>query len=498
MRIGCPAPTCRRKAARCVALATALAGAGIFPLPSATLALRQAQAPRLGTWVNLGTADYGSRAALLHVAGGHDLVAWRVSPGGKQTYDIAELARKGGIAVGAKDLLDGKDWSGVSADSALLMDAGSPLIVFSGQGTGHYSLGCVVGALRSGSAWMLQSWSLSGACTFSNGGFSGGAAVSNANTLSADFAGGVLYYQIGVAPTIPAPSQSEIKISSLRHAEDASEVYDGNGTGHFYGGWYQFFSPKPSNDGIYVVDLQKGAARVQKAPGSRTGTVQPLVPQPLAMASPAGRTGVYAAYCPVTSPCNKVVLWRYGSKKTVAVPKSANATAAVALTAGPSGRLWLAWYNKVTFRVSTVRTNKAGTVFGPVESFSGPPGCGGDSLATVAASSGPSQRLDVVVVCKDFSDLKVSAEATQSLTGLGLTSSTSSISHKTGGSVTYRVTDAGDPVQGARVRMDRRTGTTNNNGQVSFSFPKGAGTGQFRVTATMANYHGATGSLRVT
>lgn len=277
--------------------------------------------------------------------------------------------------------------------------------------------------------------------------------------------------------------------------EAVSEVHAFAGP-DFFGGWYQFFSKKPSNDGIYLADLDKGAASVKKAPGTGTSTIG-QVPQPLAMASPIGSLGVYAAYCEVTRPCNRILLWRYGTKNAVSVPGSANSTEAVALARGPSGRLWLAWYNKVTARINTVRTNKADTAFGPVESFNGPAGCDGDSLATVAANSEGSQRLQIVVVCYDFNNGMTLAKATQSLTSLALAASTPSISHKKGGSVTYRVSDAGDSVPGATVRVDSRTGTTDQKGQITFKFPKGAKAGRFRVTATMTNYYAATGSLQV-
>jgi hypothetical protein len=271
--------------------------------------------------------------------------------------------------------------------------------------------------------------------------------------------------------------------------EAVSEVHAFSGS-DFYGGWYQFFSHKPSNDGVYVADLEKGGTSVRRAPGSGTPTVS-QAPQPLAMISPIGSGLVYAAYCQVANPCNHVLLWRYGAKKAAPAPGSANATPAVALARGPSGRLWLAWYNKVTGRVETVRTNKAETTFGPVELFKGPAGCDGDALATVAANSDGAPRLQIIVVCYDFNNGKTQAHATQSLPGLRLGGSTVSIDHKKGGSITYSVNDAGDPVPGATVKVAGKAGSTNQLGLITFKFPKGVKAGKFMVKATLFNYYPA-------
>lgn len=166
---------------RCGTLVLALAVALLISPPPSVFALHADKSPAPGSWTTLGAADRSSRAAMLRMANGHDLVAWRVTAGGKQTYDVAELSQNGGIAVGARAFLGGKDWpGGLSQDPALLFMAGHPLMIFSGQGTGKYSLGCIVGAVRSGSVWTLQPWSLSSGCTFANVGFWGGAASASA------------------------------------------------------------------------------------------------------------------------------------------------------------------------------------------------------------------------------------------------------------------------------------------------------------------------------
>ena len=477
------------------ALAVALASLSLAP-PSSILASRSTTSPSPGSWSRLSKAQESTTAAMLRTSNGHNLIAWQVHPRLKFSYDLAELSPTGGLAVGTKDIFAGHDWTGNSGTPVLLMDGGKPLIVFSGQESlsGKYSNGCVVGALRSGSTWVLQPWTLSLGCTFANVGF-GGATITKTGVLSADWGGGTLNYRVGASPSIPATTpDKEIKTSG--DTEFTSEVDDISGNGDVYGGWDQFFSRPASADGVYIEDLSKGSGE-KHAPDSGTSTTSHPT-EALAMASPSSRPGVFVAYCSNSSKCTRIDLWKYGAAKPMAVPKSSGGQM-VALSAGADGRLWLAWFAPATARVSTVRTNKAATAFGPVESYPVPAGCATDGNATVGISSGSAQRLDVAVICYDYnaSGSGTHISVTQSEAGLAISPPVAFISHKRGGSVTYHVLDAGDAVPGATVVVDERSGKTNGNGAITFKFPKGARVGIFKAIASMSDYYSATGSLKV-
>ena len=184
----------------------------------------------------------------------------------------------------------------------------------------------------------------------------GGATITGNSVLSAAWGGGAVTYRIGAAPSIPAGTpDSSVTLSTSGTAEFVSEATDSQ-TGDVYGGWYRFFSKPASRDGAYIADFSTKSAPKQ-VPGSGTNTSSHPV-QRLAMASPVGRGGIYAALCSNSSPCGTIELWRYGSKQIQVVPDSSRATVA-ALSAGPAGRLWLAWWNPTMGRVCTVRTNKA-------------------------------------------------------------------------------------------------------------------------------------------
>jgi hypothetical protein len=458
--------------------------------------------PRPGAWTQLGPSQGGTTATLLHIANGNDLVVWMPPVvSSKYYYDAAELKPKGGMASPPANVFGGHDWDGVTFTPNLVSDQGQPLLVFEGGrdniATDPYSRGCIVGDLLTPSGWQLQTWSLSANCLLDHV----GSTISQTGTLTAAWPGGWvngngIQYRIGVSSTIPATAADQQISTQVGDAGSVSAATDASNQ-DAYASWARFFSKPASNDGLWVANLTKNSAPL-KAPDTGTNLVASY-PEPVAVASPTGRGGIYAAYCNDTSPCSRVELWRYGDKKSLVVPKSSNPRS-VALSAGPSGRLWIAWWSSKDGTVRVVRTNEAGTAFGTVETHAGPHGCQSDGNASIRISSGSQQRLDVVMSCTDFtsSPAGVHASATQSLVPLQIAASTVAVNHKKGGSVTYRVSDVGDAVAGATVTVAGRKGKTDNKGQVTFRFPKGSKTGTFKVVATMTDYLGASTFLRTT
>ena len=303
------------------------------------------------------------------------------------------------------------------------------------------------------------------------------------------------FVPIGPSSTIPATGSDQHISTAVGDTGSVAAATESKSQ-DAYAAWTRFFSKPASNDGLWVADLTKGSAP-RKAPDTGTNLVASF-PQPVAIAAPTGPGGIYLAYCNDTPVCSKVELWRYGAPTAASVPGSSTARS-VALSAGPSGRLWIAWWSKTTGAVSVVRTNEAASVFGPVKTYAGPHGCQGDGNATISISSGSQQRLDVVVNCTDFNSSPIAnhVSTTQSMVPLQIQASTRSVSHKKGGSVTYRVSDVGDAVPGATVRVDGKKGRTDKQGHVTFSFPKGAKAGSFKVSASKAGYLPAATTLGV-
>ena len=126
--------------------------------------------------------------------------------------------------------------------------------------------------------------------------------------------------------------------------------------------------------------------------------------------------------------------------------------------------------------LSATRTNKAATRFGPVVKFKPPAGTSSVWKLKGEGSSGP---LDVLASVSTGSSL--AAWHTQVRPPL-------SIAAKKGAAgVTFSVTDAGDPVAGAKVVYAGKAQTTNTQGQATAPLAEGSG----KATATKPGYAGA-------
>lgn len=496
---------------RTAALCAVVVAAGVVAVTAPPVEARQSgplpdrvsSSPRPGAWTQLGTAQGGGTPALFHMANGNELVVWAAPEVvDNYHYEFAELKPSGDEVSSPKNVFGSHDWSSVTFSPTLVSYGGRPLLIFEGGRdsipTDPYSRSCIVGDVLSSSGWKLQTWSLSASCANPD---HFGATSTKSGTLSAAWPGGWangigVLYRVGASSSIPAAGSDQHISTVTGDAGNISEVTESKSQ-HIYAVWIRFFSKPTYKDGIWVSDLSTKSSPV-KAPGTGTNLVASF-PEPVAAASPSGRGGVYLAYCNNASPCSHVELWRYGAKKAVTVPKSSNARS-VALSGGPSGRLWIAWWSEKNGTVSVVRTNEAGDQLGPVETHAGPHGCTGDGNGTIRAGGGPQQRLDVVISCFDFSSAHgaVHVSETQSLVPLRLATTTPSVSHKKNGTVAYRVSDVGDAVQGANVSVDGKKGTTDKKGQVTFHFAKGSKPGYFKVVAWTGGYLSASSHLRIT
>jgi hypothetical protein len=188
--------------------------------------------------------------------------------------------------------------------------------------------------------------------------------------------------------------------------------------------------------------------------------------------------GVFLAYCDGYPRCLHVRLWRVGGRSLpIATGKDIED---VNLARGPDGRLWVMWQDSGKIRAT--RTNKAATKAGAIVTVKSPPGT--SSLWDVygEGSLGP---LDLLAHVSARGGLATWHR--QVLPGLTLKCS----AKRTG--ATCRVTDAGAPVAGAKVRAGGKTATTAGSGTASLSLARG----RHGVTATKAGYSPASASVRV-
>jgi hypothetical protein len=453
-----------------------------------------------GVWIDLTTSAEppigGNPAVWLSSTGVATVLWYRSIDKSEFTYEAVNITPAGAVAAAPVSIFKA-GWLSLTDDPTLVTDGKSPLLIFNGarssESTDPYSHSCVVGALEGKPSWTLQTWSLSSGCYNPNA----GAVATKSGELAAAWPGSfsgksAVLYRVGVSPTIPATGPDDhIATSEGGDVGRAGLASDIAGNDDVYIAWSQFFSKPSSQDGYYVKNVTADGG-VHKAPGTGTNSVNDVNgAADIAVANSNTHPGIFMAYCSDGNACT-LLLWKVGTAKPLIVPHSAPASD-VAISAGPDGRIWVAWYNHTTNDVSTVRTNKADTAFGPVETYKTP--CFEDGV--IGLSGGSFDRLDVALQCLDNSKLQIQQYVTQSLAGLSLHASATTIKDTVNNTVTYSVTDAGDAVAGVLVTVDGKSGHTTTAGTVSFTFPKGSKTGHFAVTASESNYYAAHGELDV-
>lgn len=193
------------------------------------------------------------------------------------------------------------------------------------------------------------------------------------------------------------------------------------------------------------------------APGSVASGGQAVNPDQ--RTSLVGRTGggVYAGYCGGYPTCTKALVWRVGTGAAM-VGGAGTRIEDVRAAAGPLGRIWISWHDGN--RLFVRRSNKAVTKFGPVVRVNPP---GGTNAIWKLTGEGSVGLLDLFTSVSTPGSL--ATWHTQVRPPLSL------VAVKGGTKVTFTVTDAGDPVAGAKVKFGAKTLTTKANGKVTTAKP---------------------------
>ena len=251
-------------------------------------------------------------------------------------------------------------------------------------------------------------------------------------------------------------------------------------SGQTFVGWY---SNATNDSGLFVQGVSPGGTTGAKqlVPGSATADRKSSlsIDQRFPIAARVGG-GVYVGSGAGYPTYATVNLWRVGTGAPVlTIP--ARGAQDVNIAAAPEGRLWLMWHRNN--RLYVTRTNKAATRVGPAFSIAGP---GGASTTWKLAGDGSLGPLDVVASVTNGDGL--ATWHTQVLPRLQLRAA--------GGKkrAVLMVTDAGDPVASATVRVGGKRLTTSAAGTAATALKPG----RFAATATKAGYGGAaTAKVRV-
>jgi hypothetical protein len=415
-------------------------------------------------------------------------VAWHIQTGGN-SYDLRDTSISSGGAVQAtSSIVSG--WASLE-NPALVAGPGGALQVFFGGihttnfGDPNQDLNAAI-SNDGGATWALQP---------SDAAAPGDSAY--ASPIAAAAVGGVLVpYEtwFGTAGVWVHVGQSSAT-PNFNYQAFGCCGYDSNITSNPGGtivlAWY---SNATGHLGVYAQQVAEDGSPVGAAlnmPGTSNMSVGELGRTPLA-SRPNG--DFYIAYATGYPSLNEIRLWRIGSGSSTPIAHipgtGGEATATVA--AAPDGRLWVIWKRDVNGRahVFAVRSNKTVTRFGAVVDAGAPPGAFSGYRLDGNALTG---ALDLFGSFSIGSSSSIATWYRRVSPGLTLTATPTSLHRGHNTSVTFVVTDAGDPVKGARVSAAGRSRFTNSQGRVTLQL-----SAPHAVTAT-ATYPGyVAGSKRIT
>jgi hypothetical protein len=446
-----------------------------------------------GKWTKVtdGTVVNFYEPGLFRTADGVLHVAFARSKGGADGYGHTRIAKTGRQVGSIGTILE--DWGSVVEDPVLLdyRNGDGIRLVFSGINGGQgspYNSGAMytsVSTDTTGTSWNLNSGSMSQSTLASSGSI--GATNDDTGVPMAAWvqgAGNEIRWHRGVDASNPATSPDGSATSGsgccLYHSAMATDT----ATGDVWLAWYS--NQSGAGNGTWVKKVYPTTAGNRKVPHSTSGGFSVDFIAGVAIAARRGG-GVYTATCVGYPTCTKLQLWKVGTTKTWTIPKSGGATDVTIATA-PQGRLWIAWVD-ANDRVRAVRTNTSATRSGPVRIVGRP---GGASTIYQIGGEGSSGRMDVLVNVGD------AMWHTQVLAALAMSATPKTFDNATRSTVRFVVSDARQPVKGARVSMGGQSTRTNSKGVAFLTFPRGFKTGTYTATAKKTEYYRATVKVKVT
>lgn len=408
------------------------------------------------------------------------------------SYATAVIGPDGSVVAPARTILSG--WATLSRNPRLISVGGLQFLAFSGvqstDTTAPYTTGAEYAATSpDGLGWALSPGSMS-ASTSAYSGY-GNDAVDNAGVPvwvgNPGSVTGINWHQ-GVAATDPAPAGSDGTFRLAGCCAYESAVARDQANGAVYAAFYSN-SGTPGENGIWTGQILPAQGTFARAAGSAVGSgssEESIDPgQRVALAARTGG-GVYVAYKLGYPRVSGIRILNVATGAALDVPGSARASR-IALAADAGGRLWIAWVSGGTVKVA--HTNPALTVVGAAGRLGAPPGS--EEIWKVAADGNPSAGRVDVVVTSGTSAGRVNVWHAQALRTLTVQPPASTTP---GGTALITVTDAGDPVAGARVRLGSDSAITDAAGQARLDVPRrprGA-----LVTATKAGYGKGSARLR--
>jgi hypothetical protein len=249
--------------------------------------------------------------------------------------------------------------------------------------------------------------------------------------------------------------------------------------------WY---SNAAGHLGVYAQDVAADGSPVGSAsnmPGTSNMTIGMLGRTPI-VARRGG--GFYVAYATGNPSLRTVRLWGGGGATSVVGKAAPNTNATATLAAAADGRLWVAWEAARDGKPEVVvrRSNKAATIFGAAVHVRGPTGSSSGYRLDASDAGG---TLDLFGSFSIGTSSNVATFHRRLLAGLTLKASPARVHRGRRTSVTFTVLDAGDPVQGAKVRAGGGSATTSGGGRATLKLA-----GRRKSITAVASARGYTGA----
>ncbi len=254
------------------------------------------------------------------------------------------------------------------------------------------------------------------------------------------------------------PNSFQLTTPSDGAAGEANLAVDA-ATGEVVAGWYSI----AHNLTDYLQGAWPNQGSVQAVPGQSRNVI-----------IPSGRdigAGVFAAY---TNDGRHVRLLRYGGGSVAVGQRSGTSAKVLGTATGLGGRIWVMWGDDSGGGIALTRSNKAVTRFEPIQRVT-------TNAFSIYRVSGDGRLGPLDMLINEIPNAKGSVPPpgefyAHVLPVLSVSGSVANITGKKGKVIghklTITVTDAGDAVSGANVKIGSVTKTTNSKGVVSFTFGK--------------------------
>jgi hypothetical protein len=375
-------------------------------------------------------------------------------------------------------------WDALSRDPEILLSGSGLRVVFSGLrdvvATDPFNSGRMYHATSdaTGATWTLQPTYLSksGFAYASNG--TGAVDLADGSAMVAWTPSGTRVYLRSGEVADPEAASADQETGVDRCCVYDAELARVPGTDEVWASWVANGGTSTSL-GVFVQRVAPTFGPVLRAPRSVVDYEGTESMSPLSGSAPLVATadGVYVAY-PVGYPTRQYVgVWRVGDAAPTRLPASEDARYA-ALSVAPGGRLWAAWVSDDDVRAarSSVGVSRWGAAVDlGFRTVTGEPSSWGVDLDATGGTAD--------VLLNDSTALWHQ----EALPGLTLAAAPDRLRVDRRTRVTFTVTDAGDPVAGAEVRLADERCTTAADGTCSVQV-RPARARRLVATATLADH----------